>query len=289
MISSRLLPAAIAAHVRAYRGTADRTQGRGGVPAASAADLTRLPGVGEVTAYRIVKARETRGSFRDPKELLEIRGVRETQQYLVDQVQKVYRDQGVPIHDKHIELIVRQMTKRIAVNEQRVSRTQKSVISADQFGTIVDSNPGELLKWLPGVSVEYFANNIVGVSVRGVARSAYTGSGLNSFQALMISGSADEFVNRMSTLQMVAGHQNELLTVAAGGYVVAPPSNHISGGTYEYGYRVLNPWAGFAAGWMFLASKISAAGTVALGLAGAESGAPPEPFAPWIRWLLVTM
>ncbi|HEX2188179.1 MAG TPA: amino acid permease [Longimicrobiaceae bacterium] len=41
-----------------------------------------------------------------------------------------------------------------------------------------------------------------------------------------------------------------------------------SGGTYEYGYRVLAPWAGFAAGWMFLASKLSAAGTVALGLAG---------------------
>ena len=41
-----------------------------------------------------------------------------------------------------------------------------------------------------------------------------------------------------------------------------------SGGTYEYGYRILNPWLGFAAGWMFLVSKISAAGTVALGLAG---------------------
>jgi DNA-directed RNA polymerase subunit beta' len=54
---------------------------------------------------------------RDPKELIEIKGVRETQQYLVDEVQKVYRDQGVPIHDKHIELIVRQMTRRIAVNE----------------------------------------------------------------------------------------------------------------------------------------------------------------------------
>jgi basic amino acid/polyamine antiporter, APA family len=40
-----------------------------------------------------------------------------------------------------------------------------------------------------------------------------------------------------------------------------------SGGTYEYGYRVLNPWAGYIAGWMFLASKISAAGAVALGLA----------------------
>jgi APA family basic amino acid/polyamine antiporter len=41
-----------------------------------------------------------------------------------------------------------------------------------------------------------------------------------------------------------------------------------AGGTYEYGYRVLHPLAGFAAGWMFLASKIAAAGTVALGLGG---------------------
>lgn len=41
-----------------------------------------------------------------------------------------------------------------------------------------------------------------------------------------------------------------------------------SGGTYEYGYRVLTPWAGFIAGWMFLVSKIAAAGTVALGLGG---------------------
>ncbi|MGQ0832394.1 MAG: DNA-directed RNA polymerase subunit beta' [Microthrixaceae bacterium] len=54
---------------------------------------------------------------RDPKELIEIKGVRETQQYLVGEVQKVYRDQGVSIHDKHIELIVRQMTKRVGVQE----------------------------------------------------------------------------------------------------------------------------------------------------------------------------
>jgi cell wall-associated NlpC family hydrolase len=52
-------------------------------------------------------------------------------------------------------------------------------------------------------------------SVRGIARSAYTGSGLNSFQALMVSDSADDFVNRMSTLQLVAGHQGEVLGVAA--------------------------------------------------------------------------
>ena len=54
---------------------------------------------------------------RDPKELLDIRGVRETQQYLVEEVQKVYREQGVSIHDKHIELIIRQMTRRVLVGE----------------------------------------------------------------------------------------------------------------------------------------------------------------------------
>lgn len=41
-----------------------------------------------------------------------------------------------------------------------------------------------------------------------------------------------------------------------------------SGGTYEYGHQVLRPWLGFAAGWMFLASKLAAGGTVALGFAG---------------------
>ena len=49
----------------------------------------------------------------DPKKLLEIKGIRETQQYLVDEVQQVYRDQGVSIHDKHIEVIVRQMLRRV--------------------------------------------------------------------------------------------------------------------------------------------------------------------------------
>ena len=51
----------------------------------------------------------------DPKEVLEVRGVRAAQQYLVDQVQEVYRSQGVDIHDKHIELIVRQMLRKVRV------------------------------------------------------------------------------------------------------------------------------------------------------------------------------
>jgi DNA-directed RNA polymerase subunit beta' len=51
----------------------------------------------------------------DPKQLLEIKGIRETQQYLVEEVQEVYRTQGVSVHDKHIELIVRQMLRRVSV------------------------------------------------------------------------------------------------------------------------------------------------------------------------------
>jgi basic amino acid/polyamine antiporter, APA family len=49
-----------------------------------------------------------------------------------------------------------------------------------------------------------------------------------------------------------------------------------SGGTYEYGYRVLHPWLGFAAGWTFLASKLAAGGTVALGFAGYLSALFPS-------------
>jgi APA family basic amino acid/polyamine antiporter len=46
-------------------------------------------------------------------------------------------------------------------------------------------------------------------------------------------------------------------------------ANHpVSGGSYEYGYRYLNPWLGFTAGWMFLLAKTASAATAALGFAG---------------------
>jgi cell wall-associated NlpC family hydrolase len=57
--------------------------------------------------------------------------------------------------------------------------------------------------------------------VRGIARSAWTGNGLSPFQALMTSNSATDFVNKMSTLQLVAGHQNGILTAAAGANATA--------------------------------------------------------------------
>jgi DNA-directed RNA polymerase subunit beta' len=53
-----------------------------------------------------------------PHELLAIRGRTETELYLVREVQEVYKSQGVDINDKHIELIVRQMMKKVRVDQK---------------------------------------------------------------------------------------------------------------------------------------------------------------------------
>jgi DNA-directed RNA polymerase subunit beta' len=58
----------------------------------------------------------TEGS-RDPEEILEVLGSRDAELYLVNEVQTVYRSQGVPIHDKHIEVIVRQMLRKVQIAE----------------------------------------------------------------------------------------------------------------------------------------------------------------------------
>jgi DNA-directed RNA polymerase subunit beta' len=70
----------------------------------------------------------------DPKEVLEIQGIRAAQRYLVDQVQEVYRSQGVDIHDKHIEIIVRQMLRRVRiVNAGDSTYLPAELIDAQQF------------------------------------------------------------------------------------------------------------------------------------------------------------
>jgi len=52
-----------------------------------------------------------------PHDILKIKGIRGVQDYMLQEVQRVYRLQGVDINDKHIEVIVRQMLKRVKVEE----------------------------------------------------------------------------------------------------------------------------------------------------------------------------
>ena len=61
-------------------------------------------------------ARITAGSI-NPHDILQILGVEATQRYLVYEVQKVYKSQGVGINDKHIEVIVRQMLRKMKIED----------------------------------------------------------------------------------------------------------------------------------------------------------------------------
>src|SRR5690348_17129960 len=56
----------------------------------------------------------TDGSI-DPKDMLRIKGIRGVQNYILQEVQRVYRNQGVEINDKHIEVMIRQMLRKIRI------------------------------------------------------------------------------------------------------------------------------------------------------------------------------
>jgi len=63
---------------------------------------------------------------QDPHDILRLKGVEELARYITDEVQDVYRLQGVKINDKHIEVIVRQMLRRVAITEPGDTRFIKS-------------------------------------------------------------------------------------------------------------------------------------------------------------------
>ena len=53
-----------------------------------------------------------------PSDILNIKGPKAVQEYLVNEIQDVYRLQGIKISDKHIEVIVRQMMSKVIINDQ---------------------------------------------------------------------------------------------------------------------------------------------------------------------------
>ena len=64
---------------------------------------------------KITKGQPLTSGPLNPHDVIRLCGVEAAQQYLVDEVQRVYRSQGVEIADKHIEIIVRQMTKKVKI------------------------------------------------------------------------------------------------------------------------------------------------------------------------------
>ena len=64
----------------------------------------------------VVAGQSLTGGPKNPQHILRIQGRDSVQKYLIEEVQQVYRAQGVAIHDKHIEIIVRQMLRRVRVD-----------------------------------------------------------------------------------------------------------------------------------------------------------------------------
>ncbi|MFC1548065.1 DNA-directed RNA polymerase subunit beta' [Candidatus Neomarinimicrobiota bacterium] len=87
-----------------------------------------------------------------PQDILQIRGPAKVQEYLVNEIQEVYRLQGVRINDKHIEVIVRQMMQKVRINDpgdtgllrgDRLNRFIVNGINREIRQKVVITNPGD--------------------------------------------------------------------------------------------------------------------------------------------------
>ena len=97
----------------------------------------------KVTEGQIVaKGEEITEGSENPHDIVRILGVRAVQDYMIREVQKVYRIQGVEINDKHIELIVRQMLKKIVIE----SAGDSDFLPGSQVDTIEFTEVNEILE-----------------------------------------------------------------------------------------------------------------------------------------------
>ncbi len=132
----------------------------------------RLAG-GIENGARVIAGQQLTEGSADPHELLGLQGREAVQRYLVNEAQRVYRTQGVVINDKHIEVIVRQMLRRVCIEE-----------------------PGDT-GWLPSEltdTAEFVHRNLEIVSQGGEPATAFT-----VLQGLTKAGvSADSFLSAAS-------------------------------------------------------------------------------------------
>lgn len=83
---------------------------------------------------KIAKGQPLTSGPLNPHDVIRLNGPEAAQQYLVDEVQRVYRSQGVEIADKHVEIIVRQMTKKVKVLEPGDTKLlQGELVEIQQF------------------------------------------------------------------------------------------------------------------------------------------------------------
>jgi DNA-directed RNA polymerase subunit beta' len=129
----------------------------------------------------------------DPQDILRLLGIEELARYIVDEVQDVYRLQGVKINDKHIEVIVRQMLRRVQVTNPGDS----SYISGEQVerSEILDTNDALRAE---GKTTASYADVLLGITKASLSTDSF------------ISAASFQETTRVLTEAAIMGKRDEL-------------------------------------------------------------------------------
>ncbi len=129
----------------------------------------------------------------DPQDILRLLGTEELARYIVDEVQDVYRLQGVKINDKHIEVIVRQMLRRVVVD----NTGESSYISGEQVERSEMLNTNDALR-AEGKLPATFTNLLLGITKASLSTDSF------------ISAASFQETTRVLTEAAIMGKRDEL-------------------------------------------------------------------------------
>jgi len=129
----------------------------------------------------------------DPQDILRLLGIEELARYIVDEVQDVYRLQGVKINDKHIEVIVRQMLRRVVVENPGES----SYIAGEQVERSEMLNTNDALR-AEGKMESTYSNLLLGITKASLSTDSF------------ISAASFQETTRVLTEAAIMGKRDEL-------------------------------------------------------------------------------
>ena len=130
----------------------------------------------------------------DPHELLSMKGIEELSKYIASEIQEVYRLQGVKINDKHIEVVVRQMLRRVVIVNQGDSNIYLEGEQAER-AAIMDENDTLVSKDLQPIE---FSNVLLGITKASLSTDSF------------ISAASFQETTRVLTESAVAGRVDYL-------------------------------------------------------------------------------
>ncbi|RYF01122.1 MAG: DNA-directed RNA polymerase subunit beta', partial [Comamonadaceae bacterium] len=129
----------------------------------------------------------------DPQDILRLLGIEELARYIVDEVQDVYRLQGVKINDKHIEVIVRQMLRRVVVE----ASGESNYIAGEQVERSEILNTNEALQAAGKIPATY-SNVLLGITKASLSTDSF------------ISAASFQETTRVLTEAAIMGKRDEL-------------------------------------------------------------------------------